>query len=611
MSLGRLGAVAGVLLAAASIALVSNQPARDWARTLAKRVYGYPAWRRRSSLHEARPFQGLAASQVGYAPRARKLFTSPRPYRSFQVLREADGVTVLGSSSPPRALSTDVLGGLRTVWVGDFSALQKPGRYRIALDDRLTSYPFDVSVEVFDPVVRAVQRALYYQRAFTPIEPTYAEGPWTHPSDGGRAPPGVRGGWHDAGDFSLYSLSTNATIFWLLETYSDFAPTADDTHIPESGNGVPDLLDEARWGLSWLLSVQEISGGFRNSTCAERYGPYGTNWPERGPPYRDGEAGTIPTARAVGTLAYASSVFRTLDPAFSARCLAAAQRGESYLEARGAENSDGPTCPSYRLSGNAQVGHDVRAYAAAGMLLATGDSRYRRTFEAHLQDLENDPSAFRLNWHAALLYLRAPGGEAARKESIWREIKAHAERARRDGQAHPFGWAARYYWGSISAAFQLTNAFNAKVCLANPELADDCEQALANVHYVLGRNFLQFCYLSGLPGVTHARQRAFHQWLRTLRAKPFLFPGLVAGGPVATPEPGDISYPHARPWPLWGYWGDPAMPRDGSTPLDGRYTDNDSWSTNEVGTEWQAVTLYALYFARWWALHTSGTGPRP
>jgi endoglucanase len=53
-------------------------------------------------------------------------------------------------------------------------------------------------------------------------------------------------GWHDAGDLSIYSASLNTALFWLLETFSDFRPSADDTNIPESGNSVPDLLDEAR-----------------------------------------------------------------------------------------------------------------------------------------------------------------------------------------------------------------------------------------------------------------------------------------------------------------------------------------------------------------------------
>ena len=58
--------------------------------------------------------------------------------------------------------------------------------------------------------------------------------------------------------------------------------------------------------------------------------------------------------------------------------------------------------------------------------------------------------------------------------------------------------------------------------------------------------------------------------------------------------------PHGRPIPIWGYWGDPAMLRDASTPVEGRYTDNDSWSTNQLVIDWQGVTLYNLYLARWW-----------
>jgi hypothetical protein len=59
----------------------------------------------------------------------------------------------------------------------------------------------------------------------------------------------------------------------------------------------------------------------------------------------------------------------------------------------------------------------------------------------------------------------------------------------------------------------------------------------------------------------------------------------------------------ARPIPIWGYWGDPAFPRDTRTPYEQRYTDNDSYSTNEVSLDWQAPVLYGLYFAQWVARH--------
>jgi len=57
--------------------------------------------------------------------------------------------------------------------------------------------------------------------------------------------------------------------------------------------------------------------------------------------------------------------------------------------------------------------------------------------------------------------------------------------------------------------------------------------------------------------------------------------GLVAGGPIAE---------HGRPIPIRGYWRDPAMPRNATTPLEGRYTGNDSWSANELDIDWQGVT---------------------
>ncbi len=130
-------------------------------------------------------------------------------------------------------------------------------------------------------------------------------------------------------------------------------------------------------------------------------------------------------------------------------------------------------------------------------------------------------------------------------------------------------------------------------------LAEDCEQALANLHYVLGRNSLRLCYVSGLPGVTRGVSRSFHHWLATLRAEPFLFPGMIPGGPNAVPPAGDASAPHLRPVPIWGYWGDPANPRSAATPVDGRYTDNDSWSTNEAAVDWEGAAIYSLSFARW------------
>jgi len=605
--------VAGCVLlvaAAAAAALAGTAAGQRLARAAAGRVLGAAALLERRWMRvEEPPVSRLAASQVGYAPSMRKEFTSPVPFRSFVVRDEHSGEVAFRGGGPARELDTDLLGATARVWLGDFSALGREGRYRVVLDGGLSSHPFAVGPAVFDGPLRALQRWFYYQRAFTAVSLPYAEGPWTHPSDADRAPPGVQGGWHDAGDFSLYSAPLNAAAFWLLQAFADFAPRADDTHIPESGNGIPDLLDEARWGLTWLLSVQDASGGFRNTTCQERYGPYGTNTPNSVPPYTQGEVGTLATARAVGTLAFASAVFRPVDAAFADRCLAAAGGGLRYLDRHRGENTDGPTCPAARRDGDAEVGRQARSYAAAGMLLATGDGRFREMFEENFTAPAYDPGFLHLAGHAALLYLRAPAGDAARKTALRLRLRVNADRALAEGRAHPFGWATRYHWGSIGAALLRTGLSSAPMCLEDPAgAAADCDQALASLHYLFGRNGRQFCYVSGLSGVTRGMSHGFHQWLAALAATPRDFPGMVAGGPCREPEPADRSMPFARPVPLWGYSGDPAFPRDARTPVDARYTDNDSWSTNEPSVEWEAESVYHLHLARWLAARGASGG---
>ncbi|MGC4114790.1 MAG: glycoside hydrolase family 9 protein [Myxococcales bacterium] len=545
---------------------------------------------------DARPM--LAASQVGYGPAMDKQFTSPRPFTSFRVVSLERGEVAYRGKLPIRRVESEVLGPAARVWIGDFSALRRPGRYRIEADNGLSSHPFSIGTRVFDPAVRAVQRAFYFQRAFTAIDPRHAEGPWTHPSDADRAPPGVVKGWHDAGDLTLYNASTTAALFWMLEAFSDFAPSADDTNIPESGNGVPDLLDEARWGLEWLLSVQEPrTGGFRNTTCQERYAPYGTVTPQSVPRYRQGEVGTLATARAVGTLAYASAVFRPIDPVFAQRCLQAARDGWGYLQAHPGESTDGPTCPNYRRDGDQGVLRHVTMYAAAGLLLATGEARFREEFERSYVELTFIPDYHQVNGFAARLYLRAKAGDPGRKRAIRARLRALADQANADGARHPFEWASYYYWGSLSNSFHRTGTFEAPLCLAGPRHSADCRQALANVHYALGRNSLHFCYVSGLPGVEHGMRHGFHHWLQALGAAPRNFPGMVAGGPSEKPDANDRSWPDARP-PSFGYWGDPKRPRGSETPVDARYTDNDSWSTNEIAVNFQAAALYGLYLAQ-------------
>ena len=602
---GRLwrAAVAGLLLGLTGwIAIAAWAPARRAAVVTAS--WPVRALRARWAPRLPDTFSHLAATQLGFAPSAPKPFTSPTPFSTVLVRDVATGRVAWQGSAVPRPVPTGVLGATTTVYRGDVAAVTTPGRYRIEADNGLRSHPFAIGADVFDVARRLVQRVFYFQRAFTAVEPRHAEGPWTHPSDAARAPAGVTGGWHDAGDYSVYNMTTVSSLFWLLESHRDFVAADDATNIPESGNGVPDLLDEARWGLQWLLTVQVPDGGFRNSSCLVSYAPYGRNPVDVGPPYVHGEVGTIPTARAVGILAAAAVVFRDVDAPFAKRLQEAAMRGWRWLAARPAEHSDGPTCGAYRQDGEAAAGRAARMFAAAGLLVATGERRFHDAFEQAFVEIDDEPSPYRFSAYACLLYRRAAAADPARRAAIDARLAALTGAVAAAADAHPFAWTGRYVWGSLAIGFERAGLLIAR-CVADPDAARaDCLAALAALDYAFGHNALQFAYVSGLPGATRGRQHAFHHWLASLGATPFLFPGALAGGPNERPEAGDGSRPLARPRPVWGYWDDPAMPRSTATALDHRYTDNDSWSTNEVAIAWQAPALYSLSFAQWAARRT-------
>ena len=111
---------------------------------------------------------------------------------------------------------------------------------------------------------------LYYQRCGIALDKEYA-GDWEHEichiNDGtlyedNNIKIETLGGWHDAGDFGKYTVPTAVTLADLLMAY-EFFPTAfeESINIPESGNGVPDILNESRFALDWLLKMQDLKTG--------------------------------------------------------------------------------------------------------------------------------------------------------------------------------------------------------------------------------------------------------------------------------------------------------------------------------------------------------------
>lgn len=206
----------------------------------------------------------IRASQVGYArhdPKTAIAFARATLPKRFSVRETASGRELFRGRS--KVLPGHTWGQFAYHVRLDFSRLTKPGRYVLQMGGT-RSLPFEIGN---GPWFRLTDDGLEFMR-----QQRCGYNPWLgtncHQFDGrtayGPLPPGtmldVRGGWHDAGDLLKYQLTSgNATAQMLLayQLASDakrFGDQVDSLGHPRT-NCIPDLLDEARWGLEWLLKL--------------------------------------------------------------------------------------------------------------------------------------------------------------------------------------------------------------------------------------------------------------------------------------------------------------------------------------------------------------------
>lgn len=158
----------------------------------------------------------------------------------------------------------------------NFSPFTRPGRYVIKAG-QATSPEFIIGADVYTGAADFCLRYMRQQRSG--FNPFLNDSCHTH--DGytlyGPMPDSTRidasGGWHDASDYLQY-VTTSANATWhLLAAYRDFPKVFGDTH---KANGLPgknnqaDVLDEARWGLNWLLKMHPRSNWLFNQIADDR-----------------------------------------------------------------------------------------------------------------------------------------------------------------------------------------------------------------------------------------------------------------------------------------------------------------------------------------------------
>ena len=163
-------------------------------------------------------------------------------------------------------------------WWFDFSSVSIPGDYYIY--DQATgkaSYEFKVDNQVYKEILKQAMRSYYYLRCGMAKAVPYAGPGWTdvachvgslqdkdcrlYNNNSVNTSRDLSGGWHDAGDYNKYVGFTLGALTDLLLAYQENPKIwKDDFNIPESGNGWPDILDEAKYELDWLLKMQQPDG---------------------------------------------------------------------------------------------------------------------------------------------------------------------------------------------------------------------------------------------------------------------------------------------------------------------------------------------------------------
>jgi endoglucanase len=189
------------------------------------------------------------------------------------------------------------------IWHFDFSTFTTPGSYYVFdVTNNVGSYRFDINTCVYNDVLKTAVRMFYYQRcgqarAYPFCDTGYVDAKCHQGTQQDQdcrlynntnisTSRNLSGGWHDAGDYNKYVNFAYGTLVDLLLAYEENPGVwTDNYNIPESGNGIPDILDEAKYEIDWLVNMMGtdsalfcvIGGGGASPPSADaqvrRYGP--------------------------------------------------------------------------------------------------------------------------------------------------------------------------------------------------------------------------------------------------------------------------------------------------------------------------------------------------
>ena len=542
------------------------------------------------------PTLDIKVDQVGYPTAAPKvaLVVSRAKVKEFTVRRSRDGSVAFRGRLGPRVADSNSGDRVRSA---DFTALAEEGDFYLEVPDVGRSWTFAVGSSVYSRAFYLAMRSYYGQRCGTAVDLgpefpgyTYAachlEGAW-HRSSGKEGPRASTRGWHDAGDYGRYVVNsgiTTGTLLWTWELFEDRIGAV-SLDIPESRNGTPDLLDEVRWNLDWMHSMQDEDGGVWHKQTSE-YFP-GFVMPERdtttsyvvgtgAEPFKSSCA----TADFAAVMAIAARVYEPFDAEYAQKARDAAGRAWTWLERHPGVRFRNPEGIGTGEYGDGECG-DERLWAAAELWRTTGEERFHayfvKSYGAFRGAIRNrGPQSWGNVAPLALwTYVLGGGKDAAVAETIRRDSVAAADaivkRTNRNGY-HVSMTEQDYVWGSNGVAAN----YGVQLLVTNAIRPDPryVHAALDNLHYLLGRNTFS---LSWVTQVGESPFRNPHHRPSGADRNGEPWPGLLSGGPNRSrQDPAMESLPQGLP---------PAR----------MYLDVEaSYASNETAINWNAPLVFLL-----------------
>lgn len=464
-------------------------------------------------------------------------------------------------------------------WWFDFSGLTAPGMYYLSGPGTgARTGHFVIGDDVYREVLRAAGRMFYYNRCGTPKLEAFA-GAWSdensfdHPlqdtncrfiedPDNVALEKDLSGGWFDAGDYNKYVTFTATTLHYLLSAYEENPQAfSDQWNIPESGNGLSDLIDEVKWELDWLAKMVNEDGSVHNKVGSQNHSENAASPPSaNSDPRFYGPTCSSASITIASVFAHAALVFEGLPglQPYADTLLATSQLCFDYSQPFVDDQSYETDCDDLSIvAGDSDQGADWQlAYfltAAIYLYEQTQDPLYNDYITAHAAQLEQLANGF---WgpyfvpvnDALVRYAGSPQADGSTatnildsfSEDISNNYNGYYGFSSADlYRAYMPDWS--YHWGSShsKAAYGHLNYLVVQSGLTTDTLPfrQYVDEA---IHYFHGVNPLGLVYLSNMYslGAERSANEIYHIWFadgtsydHALKSSIGPPPGYVTGGP--------------------------------------------------------------------------------